>query len=319
MQGQLKSIRSPLQCALGLLAACAVTACSPSRFAVDRLGDALSGDSSAFATDNDPELIAAAAPFSLKLMDSLLAKSPEHRGLLTAAAAGYTQYAYGFVQTEAERIEATDLERSREQRARARNLYLRARDYGLRGIEVAHRGLSEQLRNDPVKAVQKCGKDDVALLYWTGAAWAAAIAQAKDDPAMVGDLPKPQAMMDRALQLDEAYGDGAIHSFMITYSMVRPDIAEPRIEVARQHYERAVQLSKGKTAGPHLTWAESVCVPQEDRACFDRALQAAGAVDPEAAPEHRLENTLMQRRAAWLATQADHLFLPPLPPETANP
>jgi len=43
-------------------------------------------------------------------------------------------------------------------------------------------------------------------------------------------------------------------------------------------------------------------------------IQAALAVNPDAAPEHRLENVLMQRRAAWMASQADHWFLPPLPP-----
>jgi predicted anti-sigma-YlaC factor YlaD len=293
--------------------------CSISRFAVDRVGDSLAGGTSTFATDDDPELIAAAAPFSLKLMDSLLVKSPDHRGLLTAAASGYTEYAYGFVQFEADKLDATDYVRAQETRVRARKLYLRARDYGLRGLEVAHRGFAAQLQSDPGKAASQCRKDDVELLYWTAAAWAAAIALAKDDPALVGDLRKPQIMMDRALELDEAYGDGAIHSFLIAYSMARPDLTEPREQVARRHYERALELAHGTLAGPHVTWAESVCVALQDRGCFDAALKAALAVNPDAAPEHRLENVLMQRRAAWLAGQADHLFLPPLPPEEPAP
>ncbi len=305
-----------LAAVVALLAATA--GCSVSQLAVDRVGDALSQGTSAFATDDDPELIEAAAPFSLKLMESLLAKSPEHVGLLTSAASGFTQYAYGFVQGEAERIEATDYDRARQQFVRARKLYLRARDYGLRGLEVRHPGFGALLAGAPERAVEQCGREDVALLYWTAAAWMAAVAQAKDDPAEVGDLPKPQAMIDRALVLDEAYGDGAIHAFLIAYSMARPDLAESPVEVASRHYARAVELSRGRLAGPHVSYAESVCVAREDRACFDEALRTALAVDPDAWPEHRLENVLMQRRATWLASQAERWFLPPLPPDEPN-
>ena len=60
------------------LALVAMGGCSVSKIAVDKAGDALSQGTSAFATDDDPELIAAAAPFSLKLMESVLAENPNH-------------------------------------------------------------------------------------------------------------------------------------------------------------------------------------------------------------------------------------------------
>lgn len=46
------------------------------------------------------------APSSLKLIESLLAQSPQHKGLLLAAARGFTQYAYAFAQQDAEEAEA---------------------------------------------------------------------------------------------------------------------------------------------------------------------------------------------------------------------
>jgi hypothetical protein len=61
--------------ALLALLALGLGGCSISKVAVDRAGDALSQGTSSFATDDDPELIAAAAPFSLKLMESLLARA----------------------------------------------------------------------------------------------------------------------------------------------------------------------------------------------------------------------------------------------------
>ncbi len=64
------------------------------RMAVNKLGDALAGGATTFASDDDPERVKAAAPFSLKLMESLMTESPNHKGLLFATASGFTQYAF---------------------------------------------------------------------------------------------------------------------------------------------------------------------------------------------------------------------------------
>ena len=77
--------------------------------AVNKLGDALAAGGTTFSSDDDPELIRAAAPFSLKMMESLLAEAPSHRGLLLAAASGFTQYGYAFAQQDADELDATDV------------------------------------------------------------------------------------------------------------------------------------------------------------------------------------------------------------------
>ena len=87
----------------------AASGCSIRHFAVNQLGDALAGGGGTFASDNDPELVKAAVPFSLKLMESLINESPKHPKLLLAASSGFTQYAYAFVQEEADELEDTDL------------------------------------------------------------------------------------------------------------------------------------------------------------------------------------------------------------------
>src|SRR5213593_2770915 len=126
--------------ALCLLAALASGGCSIKKFAINKLGDSLANSGTTYAADDDPELVGQALPFSLKLVEGLLAEAPAHRGLLFAAASGFTEYAYVYVQQDADVLEGQDLERSTALRARARRLYLRARDYGLRGIEARHRG-----------------------------------------------------------------------------------------------------------------------------------------------------------------------------------
>jgi len=84
----------------------AATGCSIKKIAVNKLGDSLASGGTTFTSDDDPELVGDALPFSLKLMESLLAESPRHSGLLFAASSGFTQYAFVYVQVPAEEIES---------------------------------------------------------------------------------------------------------------------------------------------------------------------------------------------------------------------
>lgn len=286
--------------------------CSIQKVAVNSVGDILAkGGGGTFASDEDPELVKAAVPFSLKLMESLLAESPNHKELLVATAAGFTQYSFAFVQQEADRLDDTNYERATAEHIRARKLYLRARDYGLRALEVAHPGFGEALERDPAAAAATAGVDDVPALYWTAASWASAISLAKDDPGLIGQVPRMEALIDRANALDPDYDSGSIQSFLMSYELARVGAAGDPVERARRHFDRAVELTNGKKVAPYVTWAESVCVQQQDAAEFRRLLNTALAIDVNARPEWRLENTIMQERARWLLGRIDVLFLNP--------
>jgi predicted anti-sigma-YlaC factor YlaD len=302
---------------LGALLALAVigSGCSVKRLAVNKLGNALAGGGTTFAADDDPELVKAAVPFSLKLMEALLAENPRHEGLLLASASGFTQYGYAFVQQDADEMEEKDLAAAEEMKARARRLYLRARNYGMRGLELRHRGFEQALRADPKQAVGATRTKDVPLLYWTAVSWAAAISLSKDNPELIAELPIVEAMMDRALVLDERFGDGAIHSFLISYEMSRPGgVGEPAAR-SRQHFDRAMALSGGDLAGPLVSFAESVSVQTQDLKGFESLLNQAMAINADAKPEWRLMNLVTQRRAKWLLTRTDQLFLRTNPAE----
>lgn len=302
---------------LALLASLLAGCTSLKHTAVDTLGNALAAGGTTFSADDDPQLIAAAAPFSLKLMESLLGERPQHRGLLLAAASGFTQYAFAFVQQDADELAERDFAAGTVLRLRARRLYLRARDYGLRGLDVAHPGFSTRLRADPRGAVRIATRAEVPLLYWTAAAWGGAIALGKDTPELLADQGLLEALIDRALELDESFDRGAIHAFLITFEMARPGGAGEAEARARRHFERAMALSGGRQAGPLVSLAEAVAVPRQNRAEFESLLKQALALDPDAQPESRLVNLVLQRRARWLLGRIDDLILPPLPP--SNP
>ncbi len=268
-----------------------------------------SSETDVYARDDDPELVRAAVPFGLKSLEGLLAEQPKHEGLLTALASGFTQYGYAFVQTDADEAEMSGRSgAARALRERAKKLFLRARDYGLRGLEERHEGLAAKLRSarglDDALAPLK--KDDLPLVYWTAASWALAISAAKEDMALVAELPVPGALMKRALAVDESWDDGSIHEFFVTWEASQG--GPEGLARAEEHFLRAVALSKGKKLGVFVSFAEAVSVARQDRAEFTRLLQQVLAADPEADARHRLANVLAQRRARLLLAHAEDLF-----------
>jgi hypothetical protein len=148
---------------VGAMTVLLLAGCSIKRTAVDVVGDTLAGSGGVYASDNDPELVLEAIPFGLKTYESLLEVSPEHEGLLLAAASGFSSYAY-MLQDRADRLDVTDLEQARQMRSRARNLYLRGRDYALRGLEAEHDDFTEIIETDRSGALGMTTEKDVPVL-----------------------------------------------------------------------------------------------------------------------------------------------------------
>jgi len=300
-----------LRGAVLLAVALLMPGCSVKRLAVRGFANALAGGSDIYASDDDPELVRAALPFGLKTIEALLAQDPQNPKLLLAAASGFTQYSYAFVQQDADFVEGSDLTRATELRGRARRLYLRAAGYGWRGLEVDFPGLRARLQRDPGAAEQALAglrKEHVPLLYWTASASAAAIALAKDDAELSADLASVEAMMRRALALDDSYGMGAIHDFFLVYEGSRTSVGGS-VERAREHFARAMAIASNRRAAPLVSLGETVAVAAQDRAEFERLLHQALALDADAVPAQRLANLISQRRARWLLARADELFI----------
>ena len=286
-----------------LLAGCSVRA-----MAVRALGKALADSGEVFAADEDPELVGQALPFALKTIEALLAEAPEDRNLLLAACSGFTQYAYGFVEVEAFMLEIDDYRRSRELDKRALKLYLRSRDYCLRGLETRHPGMGERLRLEPEAAVAELGEADLGFIVWTGAAWGSAISQGLDQPAIAADVPAVRALLERAEAIDADYGDGLVHAALISLDSL-PEAMGGSVEGARAHFARAVELGGGASAGPYVSLAMGVSVPAQDSAEFRRLLERALEIDPDAVPSRRLENLIAQRQARELLARIEDYFI----------
>jgi predicted anti-sigma-YlaC factor YlaD len=76
-----------------------------------------------------------------------------------------------------------------------------------------------------------------------------------------------------------------------------------------EHFKKALEKSKGLSASPYVSYAQSVSIPAQDYETFKRYLEAALAIDVNADPGNRLVNIITQRKARYLLNRASHYFI----------
>ena len=293
-----------LACLTSALSGCALV----KHKAVGMVASTLASSGDVFTRDDDLELVGQAIPFGLKLYESLLDSAPKNKELLIATCSNFTQYGVAFLETDALVLgEAQHHDEVAKLNERALKLYLRARGYCLRGMEVRFPGIGAKLLANPAAALATARKSDVPLLYWTAAAWGSAISLALDRPDLAIDMPTVRALAERALALDETWSKGALHEMFISLDSL-PETLGGSPERARAHFKRAVELQGGASPGPYVALALGQALPAQDRAEFRSLLDRALAIDPEKEPSTRLVTIVQQRRARALLDQIDSRF-----------
>ncbi len=294
------------------LAALSAGSCSLKKLAIDTVIDSLSGNAgTVFTGDDDPELIADALPFSLKLYETLLAQSPEHSGLLLTTGMGFVMYANAFIQAPSDRLPDEEYVQRNQMRARAKKLYLRGRNYILDALDIRHPGFKKAaLFGEVGEPLARTGYDDIPFLYWCSAGWMGAISVDSFDIGLGMTRKNAIALMDRALDIDETWGDGTIHEFYIGYYGALPVMLGGSEEKARYHFNKAIELSGGRKAGPYVSLATAVSIKNQDVEEFRKLLEAALEVEIDD-PNSRLVTIIAQDKARWLLEHVDDFFLVP--------
>jgi predicted anti-sigma-YlaC factor YlaD len=285
--------------------------CSVEKMAVQSVADMLgSGGGTVFTGEEDPKLVRDALPFALKLYESLLESAPDHRPLLLATGQGFVLYAYAFVQSPAQMLPEEEIELQLSELARAKKLYLRARRYTLRALDLRHPGMRDALFAQEWDGnLDFTDEEDVPYLYWAGMAWLGALTTDFFDMELLVTMPRAVALVTRILDLDEDYDNGAVHEFLATFYGSIPREMGGSEEMAREHYGRALDLSGGAKASTYLALATTVSVANQDVKEFRDLLEKALDVDVDAVPEYRLMNILAQEKARWLLEHVEDFFL----------
>lgn len=278
-----------------------LTGCGSLRpYVMNQTADALSAQAS--DDENDLQLAKDASAFYLKFSESVLREVPQHQGLRTALAAGYTQYAFAFVSFEAEQIEQRDREKATQLRARAGKLYARAHAHAMMALKASHPHIEQALQTPDASQWPKLEASQVPSVYWASASLGGWISMSKDSPEAVANLPMAHRLAEWAWRVDPSFQKGALSSLMATYEMAR--IGGSSVKAA-SFVDQAIQASEGESAGPWVTQAEVLAVVQHDKKMFAQSLKQACTI----ATDHpSLSNEVMCVRARWLLTQMDELF-----------
>jgi predicted anti-sigma-YlaC factor YlaD len=268
-----------------------------------------SGQGTVFAGDDDPELVGDALPFAMKTYESLLEADPDNAALALATGRAFVSYAFAFVQAPSDLLPSDQVDQQRVMRQRAKKLFLRARDYVMRGLEIRRPGFSAALSRDVPSALRLVRKDDADYLYWAATAWMGAFSADPFDFAQIVAVPRAVAMLQQVNTWDDAYGAGAVHEIFISfYGGAPPDLGGGE-QKARASFARAISLSKGMRVGPYIALATSVSVKNQNIAEFRELLGAGLAIDVNADIPDRLINVINQRKARWLLDHVDNYFV----------
>jgi predicted anti-sigma-YlaC factor YlaD len=275
------------------------------------VANALTGEGGAavFTGDADPELVADALPFAIKLYETLLSLEEDHQGLILATGSLFVMYANAFVQGTAEMLPPEEYLEKERRLERARGLYLRGAGILSDGLEKKYRGWGRAYAEGVLPSyLAKLKKEDVPLIYWRSAGILAAYALNPFDLELGMRLPELIAAMERAYELDPDFNAGALDNFYVLFYASVPEGMGGDPSKVEVHYRRALEKSGGNSPGPYVSYAQAVCVPAQDSATFRSCLEAALAVDLEQDPGNRLVNILSQRKARYLLNQAPDFF-----------
>jgi predicted anti-sigma-YlaC factor YlaD len=307
----MKPIQSSLGCALIALVLSG-SACSVNRMATRAAADALTGvgNSAVFTGDNDPQLVGDALPFAIKMYEALLDQAPDHHGLILTAGSLLVMYANAFVQGPAEFLPSIRYEERQTARERAKNLYVRGIGILRRGLEIKYPGITAAPVEDLAPYLKKAKKEDVPLLYWTAAGTLSAYSLDPFDFSLGKEVPNCMAYIDRAYELDPGFNSGALDDFYVLAYASLPPAAGGDPSRVEFHFERSLERSGGKLAGPYVSYAQVAALPSQDYAAFRSNLQKALDIDVDADPPNRLVNIISQRKARELLDRAgDYFFL----------
>lgn len=275
-------------------------ACSPRQLLVQGVADALASQGQ--APEDDLVLAREASAFYLKLSESVLRQSPGNLKLAEAVAGGFTQYAFAFVATEAERMEGKDVKAAQKLRERAARLYLRAQRHALMALERQTPGFAQALASPDATNWPRLRDDEIGVAYWAAASWGGYISLSKDQPEVVADLPQVIRLAHLAWETQPDFGEGALASLMGALEVARAGGSRHQ---AMAYFDQAIAASAGQSAGAFVAKAEGIALPAGDRSAFEALLQQALAASTL---RRDLQNEVMRERAQWLLDTADDLF-----------
>ena len=250
--------------------------------------------SAAVLNQDDPETARAAIPSYMVLIDSMIEGNPNDEKMLSAAATLYASYGAVFADDE----------------IRAKRLTAKARRYALMAMCEAYEsacGWREMNYDEFVESLSGVRNKHSELLYTYGFATLAYLRAHSDDWNSLAELPQIEALFNYYLAMAGDSATSATHTYIGILLTLRPPALGGKPEEARMHFERAIELSKGRDLTAKVEYARGYAKLLYDRELHDRLLTEVLAADPYA-DGLTLGNVLAREEAAELLAQANDYF-----------
>ncbi|MDY0004105.1 MAG: TRAP transporter TatT component family protein, partial [Polyangia bacterium] len=220
---------------LFVLVALSSASCDPTRYVLRRSGPTLDRAVGVLASYEDPGFARQAAPALLALLEGLLASDPGNPALLATLCRGLYEYAFGFLQQDAERLATGDPAAATRARQRARHHYVRVYELGLRLLRT--RGVSLTLQRTPPaelrKLVARLDRRAVPALVWTAVGAGGALQLGIGEPWLMQMRTGVGILLERAHALDPGYASSLPSGALGMYHAVDADSGGSALESKR--------------------------------------------------------------------------------------
>jgi len=243
---------------------------------------------------DDPETIKKGVPTYLILISSMIKGDPENPDILESGAQLYGAYASGF----------TDSATSK------RALANRAFVYASRAICIRDERFCDVKSLSYFefeKRLAAVDKEQAESLFIFVGSWAGVIEANSSDWNAIAELPRVKAGIQRVLEIDETVSNGNAHLYMAVMESLLPPALGGKPELAKKHFERAIEISNGENLMAKVLYAEKYARMLFDRELHDELLQQVIDADIGSS-DQLLINTLAKQKAAELLVDADDYF-----------
>jgi len=250
--------------------------------------------STAITNNDDLATVKAGAPAYLLMLDSFIEGDPEDSSMLLSASKLYSAYASVFVKDE----------------QRAKRLTQKSLDFALQAncLSMQERcNLKKMEFKKFDKIISKYEEEHIEYLFTLGASWAGWIQTRRGDWNAAADLARITKIMDHALKLKEDYQYGQIHLYLGVLNTILPPALGGKPEIGKQHFEKAIQISKNKNLMAKVIYAEKYARLVFNQELHDQLLNDVLKTEPRS-KGFTLTNMLAHEQAKELLVSGKEYF-----------
>lgn len=278
-----------------LLSSAVLGGCSMDQILVRSSTPLIEGGIYAMNQETDLLLAENAIPTNLNMLEGMIHIDPDNASLRIYAAQAYYGLGYGFNEDNRPK--------------RAVNFYMRGLKHGLHALAVnGYKNIRTNSMEELEEMLKEMDDDDIGALFWTASNWAKWIDNNRDRSESLIELPKPTALMQRVLELDDTFYHGGAHMYFGVFYGGRSPMFGGDFEKSKKHFDRAREITEDQLLVADLLQAQYLSRQKMDREDFHNRLTKIIEAPEDLNPDLALLNNIAKRKAKLLLKEEDKWF-----------